>query len=297
MADEPTTTTTLTELVAAEVVSTAIKDYLIDANVIIPRFEFASIAGRGTKSLAVPRWVKESAGVDITEGTEMDTEDLETLDVSITVAQVGVNREITDFAAETVNIGPQALFNFVMMDGVALCLEMAEDDGAAQFASLTGATVGTSGSDLTVANFVEALAKMRTINARGRYTACFDDQAAYDLLAAIAASTGTVFANASTDQSLLNARSDGVMGSLFGVECTVSNLTDTANTGADVVSAMWVDPASNPGHCPFTFVQLWGPRLKTNTNVDMPSWKGSTTMAYGVGTTHAAAGVKIVTDA
>ncbi|MHA1574015.1 MAG: hypothetical protein ACTSX8_08470 [Alphaproteobacteria bacterium] len=290
-----TTTTTLTELVAAEVVELSIKDYLIDAPVINPLCEFASIAGLGSKVKSFARWVKDAGG-DITEATAMSNTALETLEVSVTVAQVGILREIMDFAAETVNIGPQGLFQAILDDGVALVVEMLEDDLAALFAS-ADTTVGTTTVDMTIANFVEGIAKMRTAKARGQYVAVLDDQQAFDLTAAIAASTGAVWGGGNVDQSILNARSDGFVGSLMEVPIYMTNLTDTANGAADVVGIMMVDAASNKSNAAISWVQLWAPRVRQTVQPSMPSVIVSTTFAYGVAMTHTAAAVQFVTDA
>lgn len=289
------TTTTLTELVAAEVVELSIKDYLIDAPVINPLCEFASIAGMGSKVKSFPRWVKD-AGADITEATAMSNTALETLDVAVTVAQVGILREIMDFAAETVNIGPQALFQAVLDDGVALVVEMLEDDLAALFSSAT-TTVGTTTQDMTIGNFVEGIAKMRTSKVRGDYVSVLDDQQSFDLSAAIAASTGAVWGGGNVDQSILNSRSDGFVGSLMNVPIYMTNLTDTANAGADVVGTMFCDAASNKKQCAYSWVQLWAPRVRQRVDPAMPSLIVSTTFAYGVGATLVDAAVQFVTDA
>lgn len=290
-----TTTTTLTELVAAEVVELSIKDILIDAPVINPLCEFASIAGQGSKVKSFARWVKDTGG-DITEATAMTNTALETLDVQVTVAQVGILREIMEFAAETVNIGPQGLFQAILDDGVALVVEMLEDDLAAVFSS-ADTTVGATTVDLSIANFVEGIAKMRTSKVRGRYVSVLDDQQAFDLTAAIAASTGAVWGGGNVDQSILNARSDGFVGTLMDVPIYMTNLTDTANAGADVVGIMMADGSMNPKAAAISWVQLWAPRVRSREEPSMPSLITSTTFAYGVAMTHTAAAVQFVTDA
>ena len=291
-----TTTTTLTELVQAEIVAMTIKAYLIDANVIIPLCQYASLAGQGSKVMSFPLWTKNTA-VDITEATAMSNKAFDTSEVSVTVAQVGILREITDFVAATAKIGEAALFNAVVQDGVALVTEMLEDDLAALFASATGATVGTSGSDITIANHVEAIAKMRTQRVRGNFVAVYDDQQAFDLMAAVAATTGTPFAGGNVDQSVLNAGSSGYVGSLMNVPIWMSNLTDTANTAADVVGSMFADGGTAPEYCAYTWVELWAPRLREVVVPGMPSRIVSTTFAYGSAATHPTAAIAMITDA
>lgn len=290
------TTTTLTELVQAEIVEMAIKDYLIDLPVINPLCQYRSIAGQGSKAMSFPTWTKD-VGADITEGTAMTNNDLDTSEVSVTVAQVGILREVTDFVADTAKIGAQALFNAVLRDGTLLVTEMLEDDLAALFASATGATIGTSGVDLSLANWAEAVAKARTLKLRGNLAAVLDDQQALDLMTAVMATTGAVFGGGNIDQSVLNAGTDGYIGSLMNVPIWVTNLTDTANGAADVVGSMFVTGSSNEANCPYTWVELNAPRVRQRVEPAMPSLLISTVFAYGVACTFPAAAEKIVTDA
>ena len=283
-------------MVQAEVLNMAIKDYLIDANVIAPLCEYQSIAGKRTKALSTILMTKD-VGADITEGTALTVDDLDSSDVSITVAQVGIYRQVTEFVSQTNMLGPEGLFNLVVNDGVSLVLEMLEDDLAALFASATGGTIGTSGVDMSVSDFVTAIAKMRTQKIRGRYVSVLDDQQGLDIMNAVAASTGAVFGSASVDQSILNSNSDGYLGSLFNTPIWVSNLTDTANAGADVVGSIFSAPCGAKNHCPYTIAELWGPNVSYLEEPTLPSYQTSVTMAYGVGITHPTAAVKIVTDA
>lgn len=296
MAATATTTTTLTQMVQAEVLNQAIKDYLIDANVITPLCEYRSIAGQSTKALSTVLVAKD-VGADITEGTAMALDDLTSSEVSITVAQVGIFRQVTEFVSQTNMLGAQGLFSLVVNDGAALVLEMLEDDLAALFASATGGTIGTTGVDLSVSDFVTAIAKMRTAKVRGQYVCVLDDQQGLDLMNAVAASTGAVFGSGSVDQSVLNSGSDGYLGSLFNTPIWVSNLTDTANAGADVVGSMFAAPGGSKNHSPYTIAELWGPKVSYLEEPTLPSYQISTTMAYGVGITHPTAALKIVTDA
>jgi hypothetical protein len=293
-----TTTTSLTKIINSEVIDQMIADYLIDAEVISPLCTFRSIAGAATKVCTFTRWDKDS-GSDITDGTGLSSNTAMAMsENSVTVGVVGIAREITDFAAETNKIGPAGIYNRVLQDGAALAMEMREDDLAALFISATGTTIGTSGVDLSVANFVEAIARLRTAKSRGKYVCVLDDQQSYDLSAAVAAATGTVWANSSAVQNtVLNSRSDGYVGNLLGVDIWYTNLTDTTNTSADVVGSMWVDPESNDEQCAYAWVQLWAPRVRERVDPYQPSVEMSVTHAYGVGVKYAAAAVPIVTDA
>lgn len=292
-----TTGTSLTELVNSEFIAPLIIDYAIDKMVITPLMRVQSIAGMATKTVAFPRWIKD-AGADVTEATDISNTELESSEnTAITAAQVAILREVTDLALQTNMLGPQGLVDFILRDGAMLCAEMLEDDLAGTFASASG-SVGTSGVDLSVANFIEAMAKLDTNNVRGEKVCVLDDQQALDIRNAVAASAASVFANAASGaQTVLNARSDAYVGELFGVRTWLTNLTDTANSGADVVGAMMINGSSAPNYAPIGVALLWEPKLKQVEDVETLSTKYAIYMAYGQGEINDPAYVKIVTDA
>ena len=294
MADE-TKISSITEIVNSEFIEPLIMDYAIDAMVAAPLCRVSNLAGKGTKVAAFARWDKDT-GADITEGTAMSNNELTLSDVQVTAAQVGILREVTDFAAATSITGPEALMAFIAMDGGKLCGEMMEDDVVGLFPSATS-SVGTSGQDLSVADFLQAIATLDTNKARGRRVCVLDDQQAFDLRAAVAASQGTVFGNSNTDQSVLVARGNGYVGELFGVPVWMSNLTETANAGADVVGAMFIDGNANPEMAALGIASVWTPKVKQQTSAANTSEIVGITQCYGAGLIHSSSIVKIVTDA
>lgn len=279
-----TTRTSLTEIVNSEVIADLILQYAADATVISPLTRVMDLAGKASAVASFPQWELDAVSDITTEGTTtLSNVELQTTEVAtITAAAVGVLRNVTDQAFATNMLGPDGLMQFIVEDGARLCMLEVENDLAALFSGFS-ATVGTSTSDLSVANFVEAIAKLDTGNARGRKVCVLDDQQAFDLRAAVAASTGTVFAGNGGLQSVLNARSDAFVGELFGVPIWLTNLTDTANTNADVVGAMFVDGATNPDYAALGMALLWMPRVKMVSVPNALSETLSISMAYGVG--------------
>lgn len=292
-----TTGTSVTELVNSEFIEPLILDYAMDLMVIAPLCRVANLAGKSTKTAAFPRWVKDAGG-DITEATAISNTELETTEATpVTAAQVGILREVTDLAAATNILGPEGLMDYIVRDGAMLCAEMLEDDLAGRFASASS-SVGTSGADMSVANFVEAIAKLDTNKARGEKVCVLDDQQAFDLRSAVAASGAQVFGNAATGaQTILNARSDAYLGELFGVRTWLTNLTDTANGGADVVGFMGINGASSPNYAPIGVALLWQPKVKALPSPANTSEVVAITMAYGEGEIADEYYVKLVTDA
>lgn len=293
-----TTKTSLTEIVNSEAIAELILMYAHDQTVIAPLVRVKDLAGLSTPTASFPQWELDAVSDITTEGTTaLSNVELQTTEVAvISAAQVGILREVTDFAMATNMLGPDGLMQFIVEDGARLCMLEVENDLAALFSGFS-TTVGTSTQDLTVANFVEAIAKLDTANARGRKVCVLDDQQAYDLRAAVAASTGTVFANSSQNlQSVLNANNAGYVGELFGVPIWLTNLTDTANTAADVVGAMFIDGNASPSYAALGMALLWQPRVKMVGLPDQAADQIAITMAYGVGRI-SDFGVDITTDA
>jgi hypothetical protein len=291
MANE-TLSSSLTEIVNSEFISPQILDYAIDNTVIAPLCRVERLMGKATATAAFPRWIKDT-GADLTEGSDLSNNELETSEnTAVTAAMVGILREITDFAQDTTILGRAGLLQMVLEDGAKLCTEMLEDDLAAVFASAS-TSVGTSGADMTIANFVEALCQLDTNKARGPKWCVLDDQQSSDFLKAIAASTATTLTN--EGGSMLNQFTQSR--SFLGIPVYVTNLTDTANMAADVVGCMGVDGVAAPANAPIGIALLWEPRVKMASDPATVSDVLSITQAHGVGEISDFNYVKIVTDA
>jgi hypothetical protein len=292
-----TTRTSLTEIVNSEAIQDLILMYGYDKTVISPLCRVADLRGRSTAVASFPQWELDAVSDITTEGTTtLSNVELQTTEVAtITAAAVGVLRHVTMHASATNMLGADGLMRFIVEDGARLCVLELENDLAATFSGFSN-SVGQTGTDLSIANFVEAIAKMDAANARGRRVAVLDDQAASDLRTAISSTTGTVFAGAPALQSVLNANSDAFVGVLFDVPIWLTNLTDTANTNADVVSAMFVDGAASPEYAALGIALLWEPTMQAVAAPEALAEQVAISMAYGVGRI-SAFGVKIVTDA
>lgn len=291
MANE-TLSSSLTEIVNSEAIAPLIMDYAIDNVVIAPLCRWMDLAGKATATGSFPRWIKD-AGADLTEGNDLSNTELETSEnTALVAAMVGILREVSDFAADTNILGRAGLMQMIVQDGAKLCTEMLEDDLATVFASAS-TSVGTSGVDFSIANFVEAIASLDTNKARGPRWCVLDDQQNSDFLKAVASSTATTLT--AEGKSVLHTETQGRV--FLGVPVYMTNLTDTANGGADVVGAMGVDGTAMPSNAPIGIVSLWQPRLKTVSDPYTVSEVVSITMAYGCGEISDFNYVKIVTDA
>lgn len=280
-----TTKTSLTEIVNSEAIADLMLMYAYDNSVIFPLCRVMNLAGKNTAVASFPQWELDAVEDVTTEGTTtLSNVELQTTETAtISAAQIGILREVTDFAYATNMLGEDGLKSWIVEDAGRLCALEVENDLAALFSGFT-LSAGATTVDLSVANFVEAIAKLDTACARGRKVCVLDDQQAYDIRAAVAASTGTVFANANQSlQSVLNANNAGLVGELFGVPIWLTNLTDTANTAADVVGAMFIDGSTDPLYASLGMALLWEPRVKSVVLAAEVSEQIAVTMAYGVG--------------
>jgi hypothetical protein len=288
--------TALTHIINSEIIDNLIALPLRENSTIMPLVAYRKLSeGQGAVH-TFTGWPTDTAA-DITETTDIDATVVGTLtNVQVTAGVVGIMREVSDYAAFANLLGPDGIVRALVADGSEACRVMAEDDLANLLDAATGATLGTTTVDFSVADLVQGIAGMRTLNVPGPYVAVFDDQAAYDLMLSMATTTGTAW---SGDKSLLNSASGGYIGSPMGVSCFYSNYPDTANSAADVCSGIWADPrvGANEQYCPFAYVEMWSPRVKMIAVPESPGVRFSITYAYGVGTKRPAAGIYWATDA
>ena len=168
-----------------------ILEYAHDYTVAAPYVRMLDLRGKATNVGSFPRWVLDTATDLATETTTQSNTALETTDVQVTGAEIGIQRDVTDAAIQESIIGSQ-LFDFLVRDAGVLFAISLDDDICALFSALnSGTSVGTSGANLTIANMVEAQATLRKNGARGSLVYILDDQQAEDYQAAQAAATST----------------------------------------------------------------------------------------------------------
>jgi hypothetical protein len=292
MANE-TTTTTVTEAVMPEMITPLIMDYAYDQSVLAQFARYQSLVGMNTKVASFPKWTKNSTE-SVAEAASFSNVALDTSEVSATVAQVGILREVTKLALRTNILGEGGLEAFIVRDGARLVAETIDNDLFALFPSIT-LSVGTTTQDMTLADFALGLAKRRIAMAKGSVAFVGHVQQVYDLQAAQLTATGTVWSNPD-HQGLLEAASDsnGYAGALFRCPVWFSNLADTANAGADVVGA-WVNygvPEATMG-----LAQLWAAEVEIDSDITKLTRKWCINECHGVALINNAVSVKAVTDA
>ena len=291
MAATPTTTTTVTELVNGEFINPTILAYAVDFAVAAPYCNWLDLRNLGTKVGSFPRWVLDAAE-DTGETTNLTSVAMETTAVNVTAAEIGLLRRVTDAASEETIIGRQ-LCDFLVRDSGVLAAVSLDDDIVALYPSFS-TSVGTSGSNLSVANMVEAQAQFRYNIMRGTPVYFLDDQQASDYQAAQAADTGTTMPGLMVPSTSIE---NGYLGTFFGNEVWQTGLCDTANTGANVVGACYIRGDTNPTSAAIGAVLTRDVRTELDRDVQARKTIFAMTAKWGVGEVADESGVGISTDA
>lgn len=291
MAAAPVTTTTLTELVNSEFINPAILEYAVDYTVVAPFMYWLDLRGKATKVGSFPKWVLDATG-DTGESTDLTTTALETTDVQVTAAEIGLRRDVTDAALEETIIGAQ-LFDFLVRDSGVLAAVSLDDDICALFLSLA-TSVGSATTDLSLANMVAAQAQIRLNKMRGSLVNILDDQQALDYQQAQAASTSTTI-NGFMDPSF--GVDSGYLGTFMMAPVWQTGLCDSSNTGASVNGACFIRGDTNPTAAAFGAVLTRDVRTELERNASARSTEFVMTAKWGVAEISDLSGVKIKTDA
>lgn len=265
--------------------------YAHDYTVAAPFMNWLDLRGKATKVGSFPKWVLD-ATTDTGETTDLSTTALETTQVSVTAAEIGIRRDVLDAVLEETIVGAQ-LFDFLVRDSGVLAAISLDDDICALFPSLA-TSVGSSGSNLTLANMVEAQAQVRINGQRGNLVYILDDQQALDYQAAQAADSATTMPGLMEPSVGIES---GFLGGFFGQPVWQTGLCDTANTGANVVGACFIRGDLNPTTSCFGAVMTRDIRTELERNASARSTEFVMTAKWGVGEISDLSGAKIVTDA
>lgn len=255
MANE-TTTTTLDDLTNASLVEPTIILALSEQPGLY-RFcrEFNAI-GKSTNAIKIPTetswWGSpDDTGTGVatafnaTEATDLSYTAISTGSVTCTAAEYGVAHKLTDNVGEDSAIdGAELLDLFSSRDLHVLTLAM-DDDYLALYASLSH-SVGSSGVDLSA---VQAISAQQGLRIRGAVAdaICYvlDNQQSLDLESSLSSAATSMAVFALSADRLINyaPTADNGMSAtrqfatFRGAPAFATGLTDTANSGADVVGA------------------------------------------------------------
>jgi hypothetical protein len=309
------TTTTLNDVYYSAIISPMMMDYAHDWVVATQFFREYSLVGQASNAVDV--WSLASdlgtvgahgAGYDTefngTEASDLANTALDTNKVTLTAAEYGVMRTITDNVLED-SIGGIDWARLVLSDAVRILMLALESDATALVDDFSN-TTGTSGSDLTIAQLLAAQVaiRVRGVRAPDGVVYVLADEQVNNVEAALIATSTSVTTYATAADRILggpgagpnNGMSNGHVMSFRGYPVWSSGVNPT--TGADDTGACFVH--STPSNDPMAALGIvWKRmfRLETDRDISLRSTEYVATMRVGVGELFDAAGQSIITDA
>ncbi len=273
-----TQSSSLSGTIHAKIIETLVIAYQYDDLTVTPYFRFKSIADETTTTAAFPRMVKSAgpvAGTPASETTALATTEQTTTSVDIAVGRVGIAREITTTAKEDSVVGRALDVAGLVMDAARLYGEFFDTASMALFATVT-ATVGSTGTALTIPTMVSLIGSQRSSKAKGPGVISLHDNQGKQYQQAQAAATSTTWEKFYTP-------GDGgqFLGYFMNNPVWASGLNPTS-TG-DRLGAMWVDGQARPEFCAFGFVVKRLPSSLTESHILMDSNVWASFSRTGVG--------------
>lgn len=222
----------------AKVIELAVIAYQYDQLTITPYFRQASIVGMPTTTAAFPRLVKSAGPASVaTEATSITPIELTTTATDIAVTRIGIARKVSSTVIEDSVVARALGVAGLVVDAARLYGEFFDTTATALFASIT-ATVGATGTTLSLPTMVALIGSQRTNKARGPLIISMHDNQLKQLQQAQVATTGLPW------QQFFEAKGDGGQfgGYFMGAPIWASGLNPTS-TG-DRLGACWVDGQS-----------------------------------------------------
>ena len=232
--------------------------------------------------------VPKLAASAIVDGADLTNTPFEPTQVTLTVGEVGVLLTLTDLA-RTSNIMDMA--HYGAQAGRAVAEKLTADITAlgAGFSN----TVGTSGSNLSEANYRAAITQLAANDVPGPYASFLHPQQEEDLVGSI----GSVITAAATSGDSARATTNdlgasfGTVGQLYNTFIVTNSTVPTANAGADRAGAMVAVGRA------LGYVEKWAIRPEMERDASLRGSEIVVTAAYAVGELDDISGVAIITDA
>ncbi len=314
-----TTRTSVTELVQAEWINDFILSYA--GHYQNPSQFLAKMNPKnGSLTVSAPRLVSDmgtanddGAAIDTEynadDGTDLGATELETLDETFSLGEYGIMRVITDGVLESVQNAAE-LLGLIVPDGARILMAAGNDDACAKFASFTNSSGATTVA-CSVADVDDAIYDLAERGVIGELVGIFDNSAIRQFQNALQGSgvspqlTSATYAGAADRMMNVSPSGDsgrnveGYVLSYKGIPIYRTGLTDTANTGEDVVSAIFTrgDIESQKAEASIAQGTIREFRLETQRDASLRATEFVMTMVWGCGLVNKDKGQKLVTDA
>lgn len=200
-------------------------------------------AAPGSTAVQVPviSWGADGMAA-VAENASVSNTSLASTAATITLARQALRRQISDLAQATAQDVPLD----VTVDNIANDMVSAYNKRATTMltalASGFSNSVGSTGVDLSVTAFYNAIFSLQLTANSGQFVAVLHNQQINDLMSSLRSETGPGQYLAAT-QEMLVAKGPGFKGQLFGVDIFGSNTVATANAGADYLGMMFAPQA------------------------------------------------------
>jgi hypothetical protein len=238
-----------------------------------------NIAGQAGTTVQVPKY-PVIAAADLTEATDMTSTAVSTSSVTVSVGEVGAQVVLTDMA--TYGAGnPSAELGTILGNSIATKIDK---DLIALFDGFS-TSLGSAGTEITVADIFKAAATLRANKVRGTINAVVHPYQAYQLKANL---TNT-FANPNSGDLQNEAMRSGYVGTIAGV-----NIYESANLtvdGSDDTKGAVFAPEALAIAIKKDF------NLAPQRDESLRAWELNAVATYGVGELDDAYGVEMLFDA
>lgn len=272
-----TTSTTLDDLFANIILQarfTAEEESLMLG--LVTRYDIGDQAG---KTVQVPKYPAITAG-DLTEGDDMSSSTVSTTSQTITVSEVGAQVVLTDLAAMGAG-NPAEELGTVLGNAIATKIDK---DLIALFDGFS-TSLGSAGTEITVADLMKAAATLKNNKARGQMAAVVHPFHAYQLKANL---TNT-FVNPNGGDLQNDAMRNAFVGQIGGIDIyESSNLTIDGSD--DAKGAVFVPEA-------LAIAMKRDFNLETQRDASLRAFELNATAIYGVGELDDDYGVELLFDA
>jgi hypothetical protein len=287
MANE-TTTTTANDISFAAWVGSDVLDEIRPYLVGKPHMKYEG--RKPSKAFDFPIMADPGAAAsNQTEGTAFANTALSTDKATATARLNGIVATVTDFLDAVSLIDAVSYFTQVLSRSCAEEYEVTIDAQFANFANVTG----TSGADLTVAQFLGAISALEQRDAIGNVVAILHPVQVGDLRTSVQVTANAFYHgnSASGVDAIMDGRFAGSAGSLFDVELYMSSAVPTANAGADRAGGVFVSKVTNG------LYEVWDTKTEQHRDAFQPGTQLAATSCYGVAEIRDVWGQAIITDA
>lgn len=277
-----TTITTLTNQTYADILDAAILEQLRADFVFVGLVKHYDISGDASLSRKISQWPTLTAAAP-GETTDITPSAVTPTHIHLSAAEVGLAVELTDIALNSSLI--RDIEPFARQCALAI-KDKIETDISALFAGFDTA-VGNTQTDLSIANYLSAIATLQAANAPGPYVGGWHPTAVHHLRVALSTATGTTFGNVTPED--MAAKGNGFAFHMYGVDNYMSSNV-TSNTSTYFSNAMFSKDYA------LGMVTKMNIRTEFDRDASKRATEAVVVSTYGVGEIEGTAGVWVKSD-